>query len=72
MMVSQINSIYDPLGLAGPFTVRAKIMKRKQWVRGPESLDWDNPVSDECRADWNAFFSDLFGMNNIKLATQYW
>ena len=72
MILSQINSIYDPLGLAGPFTVRAKIMKRKQWVCGPERLDWDDLVSDECRADWNTFFSDLFGMNKIKLATQRW
>ena len=23
-------------------------------------------MSDECRADWNTFFSDLFIMNNVK------
>lgn len=27
-ILSQINSVYDPLGLAGPFTVQAKIMMR--------------------------------------------
>lgn len=26
MILSQVNSMYDPLGLAGPFTVRAKIL----------------------------------------------
>ena len=66
MILSQINSIYDPLGLAGPFTVRAKIMMRKLWMSEAERLDWDDPVSDECRAEWNTFFSDLFIMNNIK------
>ena len=43
MILSQINSSYDPLGLAGPFTVRAKIMMRKLWI-GEE-----DPVSDECK-----------------------
>ena len=66
MILSQINSIYDPLGLAGPFTVRAKIMMRKLWMSEAERLDWVDPVSDECRAEWNTFFSDLFIMNNIK------
>ena len=31
MLLSQINSVYDPLGLAGPFTVRAKILMRHLW-----------------------------------------
>ena len=29
IILSQVNSIYDPLGLTGPFTVRAKILMRK-------------------------------------------
>ena len=32
MFLSQVNSIYDPLGLAGPYTVRAKILMRKLWT----------------------------------------
>ena len=39
MILSQINSIYDPLGLTDPFTVRAKIMMRKLWMSGAERLD---------------------------------
>ena len=65
MISSRINSIYDPIGLAGPFTVRAKIIMRKLWMSEAERLSWDNPVSDECRAGWNTFFLDLFIMNNI-------
>ena len=30
-ILSQINSVYDRLGLAGPFTVRANIMMRQLW-----------------------------------------
>ena len=71
MILSQINSIYDPLGLAGPFTVREKIMMRKLWMSEEEQLDWDDPVSDECRAYWNTFCSDLVIMNNIKFGTGF-
>ena len=65
MILSQINSIYDPLGLAGPFTVRSKIMMRQLWA-SKTKLDWDDPVPEACREDWTKFFSDLFDMNNIK------
>ena len=71
MILSQINSICDPLGLAGPFTVRVKIMMRKLWMSEEERLDWNDPASDKCRADWNTFFSDLVIMNNIKFGTGF-
>ena len=46
MILSQVNSIYDPLGLAGPYTVRAKILMRKLWTYETE-LDWDDPIPEE-------------------------
>ena len=64
-ILSQVNSIYDQLGLAGPFTVRAKIMMRQLWA-SERKIDWDDPVPEEYKKDWIKFFSDLFDMNNIK------
>ena len=66
-ILSQINSIYDSLGLAGPFTVRAKFMMRQLWA-SKRKIDWDNPVPEEYKMDWIKFFSDLFDMKNIKFA----
>ena len=37
-ILSQVNSIYDPLGFAGPFTVRAKILMRELWINLQESF----------------------------------
>ena len=65
MILSQVNRIYDPLGLAGPFTVQAKIMMRQLWARDVK-MDWDDPLPEEYKRDWVKFFLDLFGMNNIK------
>ena len=39
MILSRINSIYNLTGLAGPFTVRAKIMIRKLWMSEAERLN---------------------------------
>ena len=65
MILSQVNSIYDPLGLAGPFTVRAKILMRRLW--GSETkFDWDDPVPKEFRRSWIEFFRHLFEMQEIE------
>ena len=58
MILSQVNSIYDPLGLAGPYTVRAKILMRKLWTYETK-LDWDDPIPEEYRREWMTFFDDL-------------
>ena len=57
-ILSQINRIYDPLGLATSYTVRAKILMRKLWS-GNTKLDWDDPLPNDLVTDWNTFFKEL-------------
>ena len=64
MILSQINSVYDPLGLAGSFTVRAKILMRHLWGID-QKLDWDDPIPEENRENWINFFKDLQDMDQI-------
>ena len=64
-ILSQVNGIYDPLGLATPFTVKAKMIMRRLNAVG---LGWDDPVPDNERAEWAKFFSDLFKMEKITFA----
>ena len=62
VILSQVNSIYDPFGLAEPFTVRAKILMRELW--GIENkLGWDDA---RYKQYWTQFFQDMMEMNNIK------
>ena len=65
MILSQINSVYDPLGLAGPFTVRAKILMRHLWG-SDQKLDWDDPIPEENRENRVTFFKDLQDMDQIR------
>ena len=65
MLLSQINSVYDLLGLAGPFTVRAKIPMRHLWG-SDRKLDWDDPIPEENNENWITFIKDLQDMNQIR------
>ena len=63
-ILSQVNTIYDPLGLLSPFTVRAKIMLRKFWALHSK-LGWGDPIHEVLRADWVKFFQELKDLDNV-------
>jgi len=66
MILSQVNSIYDPLGLAGPYTVRANTLMRKLWTY-ETILDWawDDLIPEEYGREWMTFFNDWPEMEKI-------
>ncbi len=43
------GTVYDPLGLISPFTVRARTILK---TLSAENLDWDTPVPDEYITLW--------------------
>ena len=65
MVLSQVNGIYDPLGFASPFTVKAKILMRKLWSGNARSLGWDDPMPATYRDEWIQFFREVFQMKEI-------
>ena len=44
VMMSQIYSIYDPLGLLSPITIKYKLLLQRMVVEG---LEWDEPLDGE-------------------------
>lgn len=51
-MLSQIASLFDPLGLVGPIIVKAKIMLQQLWK---VKLDWDESVPVNIATSWNKY-----------------
>ena len=47
---STINSIYDPLGFLAPVILQGKLLLRRLVS---ETVDWDEPVSDEIATEWD-------------------
>ena len=44
LMLSQVYSIYDPLGLLSPITIKYKLILQRMVVEG---LEWDTELHDE-------------------------
>ena len=48
--ILSIVSIYDPLGFAAPFTLKAKKLLQDLWK--DEKLGWDNELPETYRENW--------------------
>ena len=52
-VASSIASIFDPLGLASPWTISLRIFLQSLWK---ENLEWDDPLPNDIQVHWDAFF----------------
>lgn len=72
IILSQVASLYDPLGLATPFTVRCKLLTRSLTLkqkrkRVDETLSWDDPIPDDMCNQWVCLFKDMNALKRVKL-----
>ncbi|XP_045139268.1 uncharacterized protein LOC123520764 [Portunus trituberculatus] len=74
MVLSQISSIYDPLGLLLPVTLKAKLMMRAMICddktpdtkKGLKSIGWDDSLPQEYIKQWKSFFCNLFDVEHLR------
>ena len=59
-----VNSMYDPIGLICPFTVKLKLLMRDQFA-GNVSIGWDKPIDSDAAARWMALFDEMEGLNDV-------
>lgn len=64
-ILSQLQTVYDPLGLICAVTMQGKILFRKMWQEGGKNLGWDSAVSEEWVQRWAEYFEDLLEVNGI-------
>ena len=63
ILLSKVNSIYDPLGLITPFTINAKFLLKNLWKK---KLDWDEKLDEEDEKKLIEFFTSLFDLVDVK------
>ena len=68
MLLRQIATIYDPLGLIVPFTIQGKILIRNLTTRQDSNrlIHWDEPIPDETRNEWIAFLTQMIKLDTIR------
>ncbi|XP_037292204.1 uncharacterized protein LOC119188589 [Manduca sexta] len=63
-----VMSLFDPLGLVSPITVRAKQLLQEVWRRG---TDWDDPIDDELSAAWVNWLTHLKQLSGVTVPRCY-
>ncbi|XP_065091635.1 uncharacterized protein LOC135712614 [Ochlerotatus camptorhynchus] len=68
-VMSYIAQIFDPLGLLGPTTTKAKLFMQHLWTlkRNGVSCEWDSPLPEKLQADWKQFHSTLHILADIRI-----
>ena len=62
-VLSQVMSIYDPLGILSPVTLQAKLLLRNSFEA---CKCWDEVLPPELQISWAEFFSSLFTVGAFK------
>ena len=63
-LLSTVASVYDPLGFISPFTLKGKRLLQTLCIEG---RDWDDPISDELRAQWEQWLLAISDLEQVKL-----
>ncbi|KAK3739287.1 hypothetical protein QZH41_007134 [Actinostola sp. cb2023] len=61
-VLSRVARIYDPIGFASAFLIRAKIGLQQLWQRG---IDWDDELPEDMQANWVNLFEEMKELNNV-------
>ena len=61
-ILSQISRIYDPVGFAAAFLIRAKIGMQRLWQRG---FEWDDDLPPATRDEWIQLFQEMKDLNHV-------
>ena len=72
-VLSITNSLYDPLGIAAPVIIKAKMLLRAMSTslkRHPLD-DWDNPLPEQYREPWEAWCKSLADLGEVKVPRPY-
>ncbi|XP_070170444.1 uncharacterized protein [Polyergus mexicanus] len=64
IMLSQIASLFDPLGLLGLIIVKAKILLQQLWEN---KLDWDESVPLHIATVWTEYKIQIEAINNFTI-----
>ncbi|VDI18233.1 Hypothetical predicted protein [Mytilus galloprovincialis] len=67
-ILSTINSLYDPLGFLAPVIIQGKLLLRKIVS---ETVDWDQPLSDETADEWKSWRDTLIAIETLRIPRTY-
>jgi hypothetical protein len=76
-IISTINSIFDPIGIAAPIVLNGRLIQRAVLPskRNPnpltDKLDWDDPIPDNYLPTWNSWKQSLRSSEGLSIPRSY-
>ncbi|XP_033729154.1 uncharacterized protein LOC117318257 [Pecten maximus] len=67
-VLATVNSLYDPLGFASPVSLKGKLLLRDHVNC---TLDWDDPLPEDRREEWETWRNSLSYLNQVQVPRQY-
>jgi len=67
-VLKDTSKLFDPLGMASPVTVRAKLFMQMLWQL---HVDWDEPLDANLQAEWTTIISDINQLSRIPVNRRY-
>ena len=62
--LSKTSTLFDPLGFATPFLIRAKILVQEVWISG---IDWIDHLPENILDKAKKWFAELQDLGNMKI-----
>jgi hypothetical protein len=63
-ILSQVTSLWDPMGFLAPYVLRAKIMIQDLWSL---NVDWDTRVPEDILQKWRQWTQELQSLHEVKV-----
>jgi ribonuclease HI len=63
-ILSQLTSLWDPIGFLAPYVVRAKMMVQELWKL---KVDWDEQVPEEFARRWETWAHETENLPQVKI-----
>ncbi|XP_043244107.1 uncharacterized protein LOC122392847 [Amphibalanus amphitrite] len=60
----EMASVFDPLGLFVPLTIRAKMLFQQTWNSG---VDWDDALPSDQQLKWREWFKDILQLSSLSV-----
>lgn len=67
-VAKRIASVFDPMGLLSPVTIRGKLLIKQLWM---EKYDWDTPLPEPVIVKWTALCKDLEAATSYNFKRRY-
>ena len=64
-MISLVSTIFDPLGILSPLTIRIKMLLQQVWKLGKK---WDEPLPTELHSNPQKVLDSYFAMPDIEIS----